>query len=444
VAWEAAARRKEGAAFHIEVRGVPIRHRGAPHVLYIGRDITERKRAEAEREQLEARLRQAQKMEAIGQLTGGIAHDFNNILQGLLGNLVLPEERQEELGDPKLGRYLERAHAASQRARDLIQQMLTFSRGKSGDRRLASASALLDDARRLLRPTLPATIELETSLAEGLPGALLDTLQFEQVLLNLCINARDAMQGAGRITLAARLAEHRGAYCASCRQRVDGRFLEISVRDSGPGIAPEVRERMFDPFFSTKEVGKGSGMGLAMVHGIVHQHGGHVLVESDAGAGTTFRVLIPTAVAPAQEAASPVAGRARRARTPLYGRVLIADDEPAIRELLEDLLGDWGLEVVACADGAAARDAFAEDPQGFDLVLTDQSMPKLTGLQLARLVTRMRPGIPVILCTGYGEDLKKKELEAAGVRTLASKPCEPAELRKLVQAALQTRNKAPT
>jgi len=444
VTWEAQARRKSGAAFAIEVRGLPIRHQGQPHVLYVGRDITERKHAEAERGDLEAQLRQAQKMEAIGQLTGGIAHDFNNILQGILGNLALAEARQEALGDAKLGRYLERAHAASQRARDLIQQMLTFSRGRSGERRLATASALIDDATRLLRPTLPATIELESSLARDLPGALLDTVQFEQVLLNLCINARDAMQGAGRLALAARLVEKGGAHCASCRQRVDGRFLEISVRDSGSGIAPEVLDRIFDPFFSTKEVGKGSGMGLAMVHGIVHQHGGHVLVESAPGGGTTFRILIPPAAGQAGAAAGRRAAPARKAGARLAGRVLVADDEAAIRELLEELLGDWGLEVLACADGAAARDAFAEDPQSFDLVLTDQTMPRLTGLQLARLVTRMRPGTPVILCTGYGEELKPRELRTAGVRTLAKKPVEPAELRKLVQAALQTRNKAPT
>jgi PAS domain S-box-containing protein len=443
VTWEAQARRKSGEAFSIEVRGLPIRHQGQPHVLYVGRDITERKRAEAERGELEAQLRQAQKMEAIGQLTGGIAHDFNNILQGILGNLVLAEERQEELGDEKLGRFLERAHGASQRARDLIQQMLTFSRGRGGERRPATASALIADATRLLRPTLPATIELDTSLAPDLPGALLDTVQFEQVLLNLCINARDAMQGAGRIALAARLAEHRGAHCASCRERIDGRFLEISVRDSGPGIAPEVLERMFDPFFSTKEVGKGSGMGLAMVHGIVHRHGGHVLVDTAAGAGATFRVLVPPA-AKAVTAGGRAATPSRKSEAPLAGRVLLAEDEPSIRELLEELLRDWGLQVRACADGAAAQDAFAQDPLGFDLVLTDQTMPRMTGIQLAALVTRLRPGLPVILCTGYGEDLGARELDAAGVRTLAKKPIEPAELRKLLRAALQTRNKAPT
>jgi PAS domain S-box-containing protein len=445
VQWEARASRKDGEQFDIEVRGVPVAHQGRPHVLYVGRDVTERKRAEAERAALEAQLSQAQKMEAIGQLTGGVAHDFNNILQGILGNLVLAEERQAELGDARLGRYLERARQSSQRARDLIQQMLTFSRGRPGERKPSSVADLASGALPLLRSSLPATIELRTELEPGLPAVALDRVQIEQVLLNLCINARDAIPGAGRIKVRVRAAEHRAASCASCRQRVAGRFVELSVRDTGAGIEPRVLDRMFDPFFSTKEVGKGSGMGLAMVHGIVHQHGGHVVVKSALGKGSEFRVLLPW---PTAEAASAAGGagaqRAAPERPRFSGRVLVAEDEPAIREFLEDLLGGWGLEVVARADGAAARDAFAEDPQGYDLVITDQTMPRLTGLQLAKWVARMRPGMPVVLCTGYGEDLMPAELDAAGVRTLARKPVEPQQLREIVRAALPGRNKVPT
>jgi PAS domain S-box-containing protein len=445
VTWEAGASRKSGERFFIEVRGVPVLHQGQPHVLYIGRDITGRKRAEAERAELEAQLRQAQKMEAIGQLTGGIAHDFNNILQGILGNLVLAEERQAELGDERIGRYLERARQSSQRARDLVQQMLTFSRGRRGERKPAALAALVREAVKLLRSSLPATLELRTELAEGLPAVAIDAVQIEQVLMNLCINARDAMGGEGAIDVRVRAAEHRDVVCASCRQRVAGSFVELSVRDTGSGIEPRVLDRVFDPFFSTKEVGKGSGMGLAMVHGIVHQHGGHVLVESSPGKGTEFRVLLEwpegeAKVVPAREPEQ----RGAPSRPRFSGRVLVADDEPIIREFLRDLLGGWGLDVVACDDGVQARDAFAEDAQGFDLVITDQTMPRLTGLQLAKLVSRMRPGIPVILCTGYGEDLQPGELRAAGVRTLAKKPVEPQQLRELLREALPARNKAPT
>jgi PAS domain S-box-containing protein len=442
VQWEARARRKSGEAFDIEVRGVPVRHQGQPHVLYVGRDMTEMKRAEAERAELGEQLRQAQKMEAIGQLTGGVAHDFNNILQGILGNLVLAEERQAELGDERLGRYLERARLASQRARDLIQQMLTFSRGRRGERRPASLAALVREGLKLLRSSLPATLELHTELDEALPAVAADPVQVEQVLMNLCINARDAMDGAGTVAVSVRAAEYGRATCASCRQRIAGRFVELAVRDTGSGIEPQVRDRMFDPFYSTKQVGKGSGMGLAMVHGIVHQHGGHVLVESEPGHGAEFRVLFewPTGVPAARSPAAEEGARAAPAR--LAGRVLVADDETIIREFLAEMLEGWGLQVVARADGEEARDAFAEDPQSFDAVLTDQTMPRLTGLQLARLVTRMRPGIPVILCTGYGEDLEPRALKAAGVRTLAKKPIEPKQLRELLVAALQADNKA--
>jgi PAS domain S-box-containing protein len=436
---------KDGRHFTVDVRAVPISYGGRPHVLQMSQDITERKRAEAERQALETQLRQAQKMEVIGQLTGGIAHDFNNILQGILGNLVLAEERQAELGDARLGRYLKRAGQSAHRARDLIRQMLTFSRGQQGERRAVAPADLARDAMALLRPTLPATISLESELDTGLPATLLDPVQIEQVLLNLCINARDAMGGSGRIRVRVRAVEHRGAVCASCRQRMTGRFIEFVVRDSGPGIPPAVLDRIFDPFFSTKEAGKGSGMGLAMVHGIVHQHGGHILVESEPGDGAKFRVLFDW---PAN-AAGPAPARggepgANAARPRFKGRVLVADDEEMIRDFLADLLGGWGLEVVAQADGAAARDAFAEDPQSFDAVITDQTMPQLTGMQLAKLVTRMRPGIPVILCSGYGDDLKPRELEAAGVRALARKPVEPQRLRELLSAALPSGNKTPT
>ncbi|MGH8688960.1 MAG: hybrid sensor histidine kinase/response regulator, partial [Burkholderiales bacterium] len=368
---------------------------------------------------------------------------FNNILQGILGNLVLAEERPAAGDDPKLGRYLERARGAAQRARELIQQMLTFSRGRSGERRPVAPATLVEDATRLLRPTLPASIELQVDADADLPSVALDAVQFEQVILNLCINARDAMESEGRLAIRARLAEHAGALCASCRQRVAGRFVEISVRDSGPGIAPEVLDRMFDPFFSTKEVGKGSGMGLAMVHGIVHQHGGHVLVDTAPERGATFRLLLAPLDAPVPAAGARAASE-KPSIAPLAGRVLVAEDEAPIRELLADLLDDWGLDVVACADGAAALDAFTEDPLGFDLVILDQTMPRLTGLQLSRQVSRLRPGLPVLLCTGYAEALAPEDVSAAGVRALLRKPFEPAALRELLGGALPVGNKAQT
>jgi PAS domain S-box-containing protein len=441
VSWETAARRKNGDAFDIEVRGVPIRHQGRPHVLYIGRDITARKRAELERGQLEAQLRQAQKMEAIGQLTGGIAHDFNNILQGILGNLTLAAERQAELGDARLGKYLERTRHSAQRARELIGQMLTFSRGQRGERRPVSLPDLVRDATKLLRSTLPSTIDLRLNLEHVVPPLELDPVQIEQVVLNLCINARDAMGGAGAIGIGLLPAAQIRSVCASCRQPVDGRYVQLWVRDTGPGIAPQVMDRMFEPFFSTKETGRGSGMGLSLAHGVVHEHGGHILVDSLLNERTKFRVLLPEpeGVAPESPLAGRAAGAVAPARSRLAGRVLLADDEQAIREFMADLLGGWGLEVAAFADGAAARDALAAEPGSFDLVITDQTMPRLTGLALAREVARLRPGLPVILYTGYAEDLSAQELQDAGVRELVRKPIEPAQFFPLLAAHLAAR-----
>jgi PAS domain S-box-containing protein len=286
-------RNKDGSLHWDEVLLQIARIGGVDRVVAFTRDITARKEAEAERGRLEVQLRQAQKMEAIGQLTGGIAHDFNNILTGVMGYIVLAEERVRDLGDAKLLGYLERAQRSGQRARDLIQQMLTFSRGQRGEPRPLQLAPLIKETVKLLGATLPSSIEFATRLENDAPQALLDPVQVEQVLMNLCINARDALQGSGRIEVRLSAATHDGQACASCRQAVTGRYLELCVSDSGPGITPAVLERMFEPFFSTKEVGKGSGMGLATVHGIVHEHGGHVLIDSAPGQGARFRVLFP-------------------------------------------------------------------------------------------------------------------------------------------------------
>jgi len=441
VQFEVQGTSKQGRPFTVEVRAVPIQYRGKPHVLQIGQEITERRRAEAERVALEAQLRQAQKMEAIGQLTGGIAHDFNNILQGILGNLVLAAERQAELGDARLGKYLDRAQHSAKRARELIAQMLTFSRGQRGARRAVRMAELVQDSCKLLRSTLPATIDLRLSLDEEVPPLSLDPVQVEQVVLNLCINARDAMGGTGAIRIGLLAPRRITGVCASCRQKVDGGYAELYVRDTGPGIVPAVMERMFEPFYSTKAVGRGSGMGLSLAHGIVHEHGGHILVDSILNERTKFRVLLP---APGQAAGEPPAeessGRlSARPRPQLGGRVLVVDDEEVIREFMQDLLAGWGLEVDTAADGASARDALAAQPQLYDLVITDQTMPGLTGLALAREIARLRPGLPVILYTGFASDLSQRELDEACIAALVRKPIEPSQLLPLLRERLSSR-----
>jgi len=431
--------RKDGSRVYIEVLGSPVMYDGKPHVLSVVRDITARREAESRHRELEAQLRQAQKMEAIGHLTGGIAHDFNNILTGIMGYLTLASEREAASSDAKLARHLQQAQHGATRARELIQQMLTFSRAQKGKPRAVDLAALTEDAVRLLGSSLPSSVELRTELEPGLPAVMIDPVQVEQILLNLCINARDAMDGAGTIKVGVRLAANGAAACTSCHQAADDRYVELYVADSGPGIAKNVIDRMFEPFFSTKEVGRGSGMGLATVHGIVHEHGGHIVVDTAPGAGATFKVLLPALAGEAETAAPEAEDRLRRKplRQRLEGRVLLVEDEKMVGEFMAELLGDWGLEVKVERNPVEAERWLTEDPRRVDLVLTDQTMPGMTGLELARRVGRLRPGMPVILYSGYAENLRPADLERCGVRALLAKPVEPAPLFTALAEALR-------
>jgi nitrogen-specific signal transduction histidine kinase len=398
------------------------------------RDISARVR-------LEAQLRQSQKMEAIGHLTGGVAHDFNNILTAVMGYVAMAQERVAGQGDEKLDKYLDRALRSGRQARDLIQQMLTFSRGQRGEPRALQLPPLVKESVKLMRSTLPSSIEFNIELDATLPAVLLDPVQLEQVLMNLCINARDAMQGAGTLHIALKQATYSNGVCTSCHQPLHGAYVELTVRDNGPGIAPKVVERMFEPFFSTKEVGKGSGMGLSTVHGIVHEHGGHIIVETRPGAGAAFRVLfqpMSQAEGGSGVAAAEATGDSAEVRQ-LNGRVLVVDDESAVGEFMGELLESWGLDVTVKPNGAEAEALFAENPQRFDLVVTDQTMPKMTGTELTQRLLARRPGLPVILYTGYTERLTEEQTRRSGIRALVTKPVDIAAFFGLVRDILKQR-----
>ena len=438
---EICAMRADGTEFPVELAvGVAQGVQGPIFIGYL-QDISELKVAEERRTRLEAQLRQAQKMQAIGQLTGGIAHDFNNLLTGIMGYVALASEREAAAADRRLTGYLAQARRSCERARDLIQQMLMFSRGQRGNPRMLALSPLVEEAVAALRPTLPHALTLTTDLAGTVSTVRADPLQVEQVVLNLCLNARDAVADAGEIHVTVRSRRADGLVCAGCRSVVDGDFVELCVTDTGHGMAPEVVEHIFEPFFSTKENGKGTGMGLAMVHGIVHEHGGHVLVETTPGNGSSLRILWP-----AQDAAllasepQPTAGRNahRPARPILDGSVLVVDDEASVGEFMRELLETWGLQATFVPNGQAALDLVAGTPARFDAVITDQCMPRLNGLQLARALRAVRPGLPVILYSGHGEGLARADLEAAGVRTMLRKPVDPAALEAALSSALAT------
>jgi PAS domain S-box-containing protein len=431
--------RRGGEAFPIEVRTVPIQHRGEPHVLAMIRDLTERRRGEEEHARLESRLRQAQKMEALGQLTGGIAHDFNNLLTSILGYVTLAGERDAAMSDPRLSGYLAQAKRSCERARDLIQQMLMASRGHRGTPRIVSLATQARQALEAVRPMLGEGVVLEHGLDDAVPPVSVDPLQFEQVLLNLCINARDALEGPGRVRVAVRPARIGGIACTSCRSVIDGEFVELCVEDTGHGIAPELVERIFEPFFSTKETGKGTGMGLAMVHGLVHEHGGHVVVESEPGCGSRVRVLWPAVAAELPAAASTPtgAGFAQRARRPsLEGRVLVVDDEVPVGEYMRELLESWGLHVTFAPGPHAALELLEQAPVPFDAMITDQAMPRMTGLQVARTLRGLGRDLPVLIYSGYSDGIDRADLDAAGVSAVLRKPVDPAALEAALQAVL--------
>jgi PAS domain S-box-containing protein len=434
---EATVSRSDGSNFEAEIRCTRMLYREAPHVLLVLRDLSEWRRIEADRRRLEARLRQAERMEALGHLTGGVAHDFNNLLTSIMGYVDLAAERSADGHDPTTARYLENARLSCDRARALVQQMLTFSRGQRGVKRPLAVAPLVDDSMRLLRSSLPSTIALESSLDDATVTALVDPVQLDQVLLNLCINARDAMGESGRLCLGVGRVAISDATCASCHQHLGGEFAELFVADNGPGIAAELLERIFDPFFTTKAVGKGSGMGLATVHGVVHEHGGHVLVDSAPGRGARFRVLLPAL--DASEATQQPEADATLVTRPmppeLCGRVLLVDDERSVAEFMRDLLQRWGLAVEVAFDGAAGLEMLRGGAQ-FDLVISDQTMPRLTGLELARNLQDLPARPPLILYTGYRDQISAEQLRRAGVAALMNKPIEPNALLELLRRYL--------
>jgi PAS domain S-box-containing protein len=420
VHFEVEGRRKDGSRLLVEMRAVPIVYRGRPHALGMARDITERKA-------LESRLRQAQRMEALGHLTGGVAHDFNNLLAAIMGYIVLASERETTTTDAKLPEYLEKALASCRQARDLIQQMLTFSRGQRGSPQPLALAETVAESLKLLRSSLPSSLELGTRLAP-VPAVMLDPVQLDQILLNLCINARDAMAGIGRVDVAVRTTALRGkAVCASCRKRFRGEFAELEVADSGPGIAPHVVERMFEPFFTTKDVGRGSGMGLATVHGIVHEHGGHIIVEAAPGAGSRFRILCRCT---RERAGGCPRGRRPAARPSCTGACWWSTRRP---------------RPISCASCSrlGSRSHCRTNPLGV-LERVARSAPtvildhdaRISGVNLAREIAAARPGLPVVLYTGNSDRLDRQELSAAGVLALLQKPVEPAALYETLSAHL--------
>ena len=395
-------------------------------LLFTLKDVTKRTLAVKEKEQLQKQLQQAQKMESIGQLTGGIAHDFNNMLSSVLGYSELAIRHISADPESKLNQYLDEILHAGERGRNLVAKMLAFGRTNLGELQSVDGVSLITEVIKMLRPTLPSSLNITTVIEDDVSPLLVDPVQLNQVITNITINARHVVDEHGKIELGLHELHLLKDVCSSCHQEFAGEFVEINVRDDGQGISNEHLDRIFEPFFTTKQVGVGSGMGLSMVHGIVHQCGGHILVETEQGVGSNFRLFFKPALTEGLDAVMNNAVPSVRAVENKC--IMVVDDETGILGYLKELLSSMGYQVRAYDDPLAALKAFKSDPGSIDLVITDQTMPKMTGAKLAQNLLSLRSSLPVILCTGFSETIDESGAQHLGIAAFLRKPADSDEL----------------
>lgn len=394
-------------------------------------DITLRREAESERRRLESQLRQSQKLEALGTFAGGIAHDFNNILGAILGYgerafRALPVASEERS-------YVEHVLNAGNRARALVERILTFARSGMTVRVPVRVQPVVSETIDLLKGKLPGSIALETRLEAANGHVAGDATHIHQVVMNLCSNAALAMPDGGKLAVSLECVHLDVATALSDGLVGPGEFIRLRVADTGTGIAPEVLERIFNPFFTTRKTGEGTGLGLSLVDGIVREYGGGINIVSVVGEGTRFDVYLAATDAP-----PPTLGAIPESLPHGDGQiVLVVDDEPALVSLAEDVLAELGYEPVGYGSSLAALAAFEADPLRFDAVLTDQTMPDLTGLAFAARIRAIRPGLPVIVCSGYGNTALERNAREVSVAALLRKPLRAEDLALALHRALQ-------
>ncbi len=383
-----------------------------------------------ERKRTEEQLRQSHKMEAIGTLAGGIAHDFNNMLAVIIGNAEVALEDVQEPG-PK--ENLRQILKASMRSRDLIKQILAFSRKKAGQEKALRMAPLLKETYELLRASVPRTIRMELHLQTESDTVRADPGLMQQVVVNLVNNAAHAMGEDGGTLTIGLSSITLGSDSLPDRSVRPGRYLKLTVKDTGSGIAPAVQRRMFEPFFTTKGQGKGTGMGLSVVYGIVKSYHGVIEVETEVRKGSTFTVLLPQADAfSAREE-----GREEVSTCSGKEHILFVDDEPAIVEMTKTMLERIGYRVTAFTDGSEALKVFTGDPDGFDIVITDQTMPDMTGIALAKECLAVRRNMPVIICTGFSEMVSPEKAKDAGIREFVLKPVTKKEMVQAIRRVME-------
>jgi len=427
---EAKFRLKDGSVITALMSAVLIKLKNKPHILTITRDISDLKSAQKEREQLKTQLIQAQKMEAIGTLAGGIAHDFNNILGAIIGysEMALYDTKKDSMEHYNIDQVLSAGH----RAKDLVKQILAFSRKSEQDKNIISLATIVAEALKLLRASLPTTIEIRQNIEPNLDAIFADPTQMHQVVMNLCTNSAHAMgDTSGILKVELHNVDLSVKKAAQYPELNPGPYVKLSISDTGHGMASETLDRIFDPYFTTKEQDKGTGMGLAVVHGIIKGHGGGIRVQSKPDKGTRFDILFP------------VMGKRMESETEELKalptgteHILFIDDEDTLIDLGESMLKKLGYRMETRTRPDEALEIFGAAPHKFDLVISDMTMPGMTGDILAAKLMKIRSDIPVIICTGYSERIDEQRARDLGIKGLIMKPFTIRGLSKTVRDVL--------
>jgi len=395
-------------------------------------NVLERKRSEEEKKRLEKQIRQSQKMEAIGTLAGGIAHDFNNILGIILGYTELSLDDLPENSITQ--ENMQQIFKACNRAKDLVRQILSFCHQNEQERKPLNLSIIIKEAIKLLRPSLPATIEIKQNIKGENFIIMADATQMHQILMNLCTNAFHAMREKGGILeINLENIEFDSMSSKLYEGLKPGNYVTLSVSDTGHGMDRALIEKIFDPYFTTKKTGEGTGMGLSVVHGIVKSHGGEITVYSEPGKGTVFHVYLPMIDSYDREE--------RENHSPVTGgkeRVLFVDDEKNLVDLAETMLLRLGYKVTPRTNSSEALRVFLQEPDNFDIIITDQTMPSMTGVELAEKIMNVRPDIPVIICTGFSETINAEKARSIGIRELLMKPFTIKDIAQAMRKALSS------
>ncbi|MFT6317111.1 MAG: signal transduction histidine kinase/ActR/RegA family two-component response regulator [Candidatus Azotimanducaceae bacterium] len=398
----------------------------------IGRHIEQLQR----QRQDESTMIRVQKMEAIGNLVGGIAHDFNNILSSIIGytELALMESAEQTLDKPRLSTYLQEVFQGGKRARELVAKMQSFSRADETQPQNIDLMLEIKEAVKMLRASLPSSIEIRLDIDESLPEVFIDNAFLQQMIMNSCINSRDAMADVGTIFIRARTTEIKKQRCSSCYEYFDGEYVELAIEDTGSGIDPALIEGVFEPYVTSKPMG--SGMGLATLHGMMHRERGHVRLDSIQGDGTELRLFFPPASAYSHTFPEQPNLDVQQTRGNEEKHILVIDDEVSLVYYLRELLRRKGYEVTVASDSHEAWDIFSADPDKYDLVITDQTMPGLSGVQLAAKMLTLRENLPIVLCTGYSDIVEESNISQYGIKGYMAKPIDSRELLRTVHDLL--------